>query len=617
MDTEPSQQRATGLRLAGEFDGVVYDFALRLGDSRLGAADSNELVIPVAEVSREHAVIHVDEEGARVEDLGSKNGTFINGGRVTQGRLENGDLVCFGVVVLRFVASDSGDSHLAISFDEAPGARVKRPQRWAKTQTPAGCGVSVPERWLRVADRASAELGADPTAVPLALEIVMTGVGADGAALLAWHADEDPVVEHTCGAWRSHDGVPRLQEKANVGSSGSGDPEELFITLDGSQPLAAAVSYREKATACALVMAGQFPQREACGALLELVLHLLERSGGRTERPTESRRRRPVPDLVFPAGYVPGRSDVMRSVYHQLRALLKGDLRVLITGETGVGKEHIARILHASSTRASGPFEAVNCAAIPTDLLEVELFGIEAGVATGVSAHVGKMVAARGGVVFLDEIGDMSPALQAKLLRVLEESAAHPVGARRPIPLDVRIISATNFDLRARIKEGRFRPDLYYRIAGYTLEIPPLRQRREDIPALVEHFIREFAAEVETSVRGISARALRALEEAEWAGNVRELASAVKRLVYLCPNGRAITSGLLSPGLLACAQHAHASVTESEADLSEPRHKDELDRQLIQEALSRAGGNKAAAARLLQLSSLGLRKMMRRLGIET
>jgi transcriptional regulator with PAS, ATPase and Fis domain len=305
----------------------------------------------------------------------------------------------------------------------------------------------------------------------------------------------------------------------------------------------------------------------------------------------------------------------MRSLYHQIRALLKGDIRVLITGETGVGKEQVARMLHASSLRASGPFEAVNCAAIPTELLEVELFGVEAGVATGVTARVGRMVAAAGGVIFLDEIGEMSPALQAKLLRVLEEKSAHPVGARRPIPLDVRIISATNCDLRARIHDGRFRPDLYYRIAGYTLEVPPLRERRDDIPTLVEHFIRQFASEVGTGVHGISVKALRALEQGSWPGNVRELAFEVRRLVYLCPAGQAITSSLLSPHLLSRASEPTAAHARDDGDLSERRHKDELDRRLIAEALERAGGRKAEAAKLLQLSPYGLRKMMRRLGL--
>ncbi len=618
MPSRPPQPGAQGFELKGEFDGYRYSFRIRPGENRLGSTESNDLILPVPEVSRRHAVVHVGEDGVTVEDLGSKNGTFVNGQRVTQARLREGDLICFGIVVLRLVAVPSSDASLAISIDSSEQKpRAKREPRWSKTQTPSGAEASAPARWLRVLERAAVELRSGEAAVPLALEIVMTGLGADGAALLDLASSDEPTVEHTCGAWRLPPDLARLTEEASArtaaGEGGSGD---VIVNLPGPPPLIAAVDLRQGAGARALVAAGNFPGRDACGALLAAALRLIGQSGSRGDAGQTTKHRRPVSGLVFPPGYVAGRSDAMRSVYHQLRALLKGDLRVLITGETGVGKEHIARILHASSPRATGPFEAVNCAAIPTELLEAELFGIEAGVATGVAARVGRMVAAKGGVVFLDEIGEMSPALQAKLLRVLEEKAAHPVGARRPVPLDVRILSATNCDLQTRMNEGRFRPDLFYRVAGYTLEVPPLRDRREDIPALVEHFIREFAAELGTSVRGISVKALRALEAGPWNGNVRELAFEVRRLVYLCPEGEAITSALVSPELRTTLENGNCPAPPAPGDLSERRHKDDLDRKLIAEALARAGGKKVEAAKLLEMSPHGLRKMMRRLGLD-
>jgi len=326
--------------------------------------------------------------------------------------------------------------------------------------------------------------------------------------------------------------------------------------------------------------------------------------------------RRPVRDVVFPKGYVVGRSEAMMSVYHQLRHLLGGDLPVLVTGETGVGKEFIARILHSSSRRSDGPFVAVNCAALPAELLEAELFGIEAGVATGVSKREGKMQLADRGVVFLDEIGDMSPALQAKLLRVLEEKEIHPVGARRPVPLDVRVIAATNTDLVELIGEGRFRSDLYYRIAGYTLNVPPLRQRRGDIAALIEYFIQRVSIEIDKRTAGISVRALGALTEAAWPGNVRELEHEVRRLVYLCPPGEAITVAMVSPRVVAPTNVVSGGLLDPDSDLTLSHHVDELERRLIALALARTHGKRATAARLLGISRYGLALKMQRLGID-
>ena len=169
------------------------------------------------------------------------------------------------------------------------------------------------------------------------------------------------------------------------------------------------------------------------------------------------------------------------------------------------------------------------------ELLEAELFGIESGVATGVTARKGKFQLARGGFLFLDEIGDMSLELQAKLLRALQQLEIHPLGARAPEPIDVRIITATNTDLQALINANKFRRDLYYRVAGFTVRVPPLRARRDDIPAFVEHFMRLYSEEIGKSVRGITVKALNAIATAPWLGNVRELEHEVRRLVYLCP----------------------------------------------------------------------------------
>ena len=336
--------------------------------------------------------------------------------------------------------------------------------------------------------------------------------------------------------------------------------------------------------------------------------------------------------LVFPPGYVIGRSPAMRSLYAQMQPLVQGDLPVLILGDTGVGKEFLATILHLSSRRRDGPFVAINCAAIPADLLESELFGIERGVATGVSARAGKFHQARGGTVFLDEIGDMSAELQAKLLRALQEKEIQPVGGKA-ITTDVRVVAATNTDLKARIEAGAFRRDLYYRLAGATLPVPTLAQRREDVPALAEHFLRAAAREAGKSIRGVTVKALRTLQDHPWPGNVRELEHEVGRLVYLCGNSQAIDSSMLSPEILEGAAGRSrdgaprpVSVGERSGSASTPTgdavppeaasfNLAELEKQAIERALTATGGVQVQAARLLGISRDALRRRIERYGL--
>lgn len=320
---------------------------------------------------------------------------------------------------------------------------------------------------------------------------------------------------------------------------------------------------------------------------------------------------RQAPSLRFPAGYIPGTAPALLAVYSAMEALAAtsaNDLPVLLLGETGVGKEPLARTLHNSSSRRGGPFVALNSAAIPADLLEAELFGIGRGVATGVTGRPGRFELARGGTLFLDEIGDLPIPLQAKLLRALQEKEITPVGGA-PLPLDARVVSATHADLGEKVRSGQFRPDLYYRLAGVVLEVPPLRERREDIPALVQGFVRAFSRQARKRVRGITEAALEKLVAYGWPGNVRELEHEARRLVYLCPEGQPIDEA-----------HLAKEIREAEAgpDLASLRLDErlaDLESRLIREALERSGGNRTRAARLLGISRNGLAIKMARLGI--
>ena len=339
--------------------------------------------------------------------------------------------------------------------------------------------------------------------------------------------------------------------------------------------------------------------------------------------------------LVFPPGHVPCPSPAMALLYQQMRSAAGSALPVMLFGETGVGKELLARTIHLSSMRSAGPLVTVNCAAIPVELLEAEMFGIGKGVATGVDAREGRFRLADGGTLFLDEVGEMPPSLQAKLLRALESGEIHPVG-RPPLPVDVRVVAATNADLLARAAAGSFREDLYYRLAGCVLEVPPLRRRGEDVPVLVGHFLRRAAERADKAVRGVSRRALDRLVAHPWPGNVRELRYEIERLVHLCPQDGVIDSSLLAAyrsgggtaggGTAGGGTAGGGSVAAAAADPADDLrhaetlrlsdHVEPLERRLVTEALRRTGGNRSRAAELLGMSRNGLAYKMKSLGLD-
>ncbi|HSS78337.1 MAG TPA: sigma 54-interacting transcriptional regulator [Thermoanaerobaculia bacterium] len=314
--------------------------------------------------------------------------------------------------------------------------------------------------------------------------------------------------------------------------------------------------------------------------------------------------------LIFPEGHVPGTAPEMREIYAQIQAVARWDVSVLLAGETGAGKEPLAAAIHLSSSRADMPLVAINCAAIPAELLEAEMFGIGARVATGVGARRGRFQEAHGGTLFLDEIGEMPLELQPKLLRVLQERLVRPLG-EPPVPVDVRIVAATNVDVPALVDSGRLRRDLYFRLAGLLVRVPPLRRRAEDIPLLVKGMVSRFAAEMGKPVRGVTEGALRALLDAPWPGNVRELENVLRRAVIFCPSGGAIDRPLLdriqpppAPPGIGSEEPAPASSLNLET----------LERKAIREALARANGNQVQAAKLLGISRHSLRRRLQHLG---
>jgi Nif-specific regulatory protein len=283
-------------------------------------------------------------------------------------------------------------------------------------------------------------------------------------------------------------------------------------------------------------------------------------------------------------------------------------VNVLITGESGTGKEMAAKAIHFTSPRARRPFVALNCAALPETLVESELFGIEKGVATGVNSRAGHFQKADGGTLFLDEIGDLSLAAQAKILRVLQERVVERVGGRAPIPVDVRLLAATNKDLEAEIAKGTFREDLYYRIKVIHIHMPPLREIREEIPLLAHHFLREYSRENGRSLE-FSAGVLRSLSGSAWPGNVRQLRNEVMRLAA-CSAGMVIEEDDLFEGVAA----PRAAPAKATGPKSLKMAIEDLEREMIGQALETTKNNQQQAARVLGLSRQGLINKMKRYG---
>jgi transcriptional regulator with PAS, ATPase and Fis domain len=285
-------------------------------------------------------------------------------------------------------------------------------------------------------------------------------------------------------------------------------------------------------------------------------------------------------------------------VYKAIGRVASQDVTVLILGESGTGKELVARAIYHYSKRADKPFLAINCAAIPENLLESELFGHEKGAFTGADRRrIGKFEQASGGTLFLDEIAELSPTLQAKLLRVIQEGEVRPLGASRAERVDVRVVAATNKDLEARLKSGAFREDLYYRLNVIHIHLPPLRERAEDLLALCDHFLSACSARAGKEVRGLHEAAKKALLSHTWPGNVRELENTIERAVALCETGV-----IRAEDLPAAVRERRAGETDTlQAALARGQTLAELERDYIQRVLTAEGGNKTRAAQRLGL----------------
>jgi DNA-binding NtrC family response regulator len=338
------------------------------------------------------------------------------------------------------------------------------------------------------------------------------------------------------------------------------------------------------------------------------------------ERAVESRRLareleayRRQEEAAAPSEMV-GASSAMQALYKLIGQVASTDSTVLIRGESGTGKELVARAIHRHSARSGRRLVTVNCASIPETLLEAELFGHERGAFTGASQRrIGKFEFASGGTIFLDEIGELAPSTQAKLLRVLQDHTIERLGSNQTILLDVRVLAATNRDLEHAVKEGGFREDLYYRLNVVTLRVPPLREHREDIPDLVRFLLRRCAGRLKLPVPALSAGVAERLQSLPWPGNVRELEHCLERALILSRGGP-ISTELIGPSVSGVAQDPFDTVA-LEMGLHEAVAR--LERRLVERALAHAGGNRSRAAELLKINRRLLYDKMREFGLDT
>ncbi|MCH9647986.1 MAG: sigma 54-interacting transcriptional regulator [Deltaproteobacteria bacterium] len=616
----------TPFRLRGEVEGRERVFDLPVGEIRVGSSPGSDLRLSAHGVSRQHALLVIQQGGLVIEDRGSRNGTFVDGQRVRRAAALEGAELRFGPVALTLQSLRSDDATVAISLGNLPSANrepTKMSSLWSEVtalETSHNFRDSAAASSLRLLDEMGSALALGDASN--ALRCLGESLGFQGCCLVEVSGQKPPLVLHSWGLLPSHPPQEAFLEPEDRKILGptwvrSGMTDET----PGIQYQVAMQPSRQDQR-LALVLWGNGEENDERRILLRILIRMFEAfaprdSDGQQVSPPEAKQPQ---SLNLPEGFLAGSSPPLLALFRQLERVAPEDVSVLLTGSTGVGKGVFASVIHRSSPRRNQPLISVNCAALPDELLEAELFGITKGTATGVTARVGHFAAAEGGSLFLDEIGELPLNLQAKLLRALQEKEIQPLGGH-PQAIDVRILAATNADLRQAIRDGHFRQDLYFRLTGYILEIPPLRACREDLPLFAEHFLRRFARKRGVFPRGLSLAALRGLLAYDWPGNIRELEHEIQRLVLRADPGQVIDSGLLSAEIRESNENRQVESTGERkeaaptASLLLRERLEAVEKSTIREALKAADGIQIRAAELLGISRNGLARRMKRLGL--
>ena len=608
-------------------------------ETSIGREPENEISILDASVSRKHCVIQREADQFKIQDLNSRNSTFVNGVPVTERILAAGDEIKIGSSVFLFSLPDAAtpeslSSSVEYSGEDAAGGStiILRKQdalylRDLERLAPTDRMVRDLNVLLRISKAVNSVRGLEALEKQL-LESMFEIAPADRAAILLC---DGGLEEYTSVfGWDRKSGFnPAVQVSKAIVSQ---------VLREGVAVLCNDLSLAGNSTDTSSVTA-----RHICGVLavpLEVFdqvlgviyldtsdakvrfdedhLQLLTAIGSIAAAALDNARRmewleeenRRLQAEISVEHNMVGESPRMREVYQFIGRVAVQDSTVLISGESGTGKELVARAIHQNSKRANKPCIAINCAALAETLLESELFGHEKGAFTGAIAQKkGKLEIAEGGSVFLDEIGELAPLLQVKLLRVLQEREFERVGGTRTIKLDVRLIAATNRDLEEEVKRGRFREDLFYRLNVVSLRMPGLRERREDISLLASYFASKYGKRANRPVLGISPRARACLLSYDWPGNVRELENAIERAVVLGSSDLILPEDL-PESILEKASPAVASEDTFHDAVRESK------KQLIMTAVEQANGNYTEAARLLGLHPNYLHRLIRNLELK-
>lgn len=351
---------------------------------------------------------------------------------------------------------------------------------------------------------------------------------------------------------------------------------------------------------------------------LEELTALIDKALEHKQLTIENRMLKTVVQKKYKFDQIIGRSEGIQNVLNLVERVADSDATVLITGQSGTGKELVAKAIHFNSSRANGPFVAINCGAIPSELLESELFGHVKGAFTGaINNRMGRFEMADGGTLFLDEIGDLEPSLQVKILRALQEKSFEPVGGVKTIQVSVRVIAATNINLDEAVSKGRFREDLYYRLNVIPIQIPSLNERRSDIPLLLNHFLSSFNKNKVRKITGFSESAIESLKEYPWPGNIRELENLVERLCILKPEGQIESTDLPSRYQVKVEKKEDINFDEIPEDgLDFNSAVDAFENSLILKALEKTGWNRNQAAALLRLNRTTLVEKIKKKGLK-
>jgi Nif-specific regulatory protein len=610
------------------------------GEVTLGRDPTNGLPIADLSVSRKHCSLRQEEGRFLVTDLESRNGTLVNGLSVKEQWLRHGDEIAIGDSAFLFLIEDVET--------RVPASRVEFDEGQVTAETrlihPREVLYLQPDRLLRelpatsqVARNLNALLKISRVVhairdlddlqgqlLDLIFEVVPAGRGAillaDGTAgqFSAMYArTRQPGhtqlvrVSRTIARRVMEEGVAILGR--DISSSGELRDVESLAAAEVRTLLCVPLTVFHRVIGCVYLdssnPAGRFNEDHLQLVTAIAGISAVALDNARRLQWLEQENQRLTIEVNQERSLV-GESPAMKAIYHLLARAAPADSTVLIEGESGTGKELAARALHRNSARSSKPFVAINCAAIPESLLESDLFGHERGAFTGAAGQKkGRLEIASGGVVFLDEIGELAPSLQVKLLRVLQEREFERVGGTHPIKVDIRLVAATNRDLSEAVRLGEFRQDLYFRLAVVKVTMPPLRERKEDIPMLTRHFVQKCAVRCKVRAKPVSHDAMSCLVNHDWPGNVRELENAIERALVLGSSDSVLPEDLPESLL----EHAPApDMTEAKYHASVK----ELKRHLILDAVEQTRGNYVEAAGVLGVHPNYLHRLIRNLDLK-